>query len=86
MVELTATPGDEASDVGPLAEEEFEPKPAQLDGDEPCPSQAPPWMATFSDLGTLLMAFFVLILSILFPFQAFSESVTVLTTSIPTNL
>lgn len=63
MAELTATTGDKASDVGPPAEEEFEPKPAQLDGDESCPSQAPPWMATFSDLGTLLMAFFVLILA-----------------------
>ncbi|RPG32677.1 MAG: flagellar motor protein [Gammaproteobacteria bacterium TMED92] len=31
--------------------------------EEECPSMAPPWMATFSDLGTLLMAFFVLILA-----------------------
>ena len=28
-----------------------------------CPSLAPAWMATFSDLGTLIMAFFVLILA-----------------------
>ena len=31
--------------------------------EEDCPTQAPAWMATFSDLGTLLMAFFVLILA-----------------------
>lgn len=34
-----------------------------LPEEDVCPNLAPPWMATFSDLGTLLMAFFVLILA-----------------------
>ena len=33
-----------------------EPEPIKLD-EADCPIQAPAWMATFSDLGTLLMAF-----------------------------
>ena len=42
------------------AEESFEPEAPALNMDgEDCPSMAPPWMATISDLGTLLMAFFV---------------------------
>lgn len=46
------------------AEESFEPEaPALNMVEDDCPSMAPPWMATFSDLGTLLMAFFVLILA-----------------------
>ena len=54
------TSGDEAlSD----AEETHEPEAPKLSDEEICPSLAPPWMATFSDLGTLLMAFFVLILA-----------------------
>ena len=44
-------------------EDHAEPKAPEVSPDEPCPSLAPPWMATFSDLGTLLMAFFVLILA-----------------------
>ena len=30
---------------------------------EECPPGSPPWMSTFADLATLLMAFFVLIVS-----------------------
>ncbi|MBL97829.1 MAG: flagellar motor protein [Legionellales bacterium] len=45
------------------AEESFETAAPELSELDPCPSLAPPWMATFSDLGTLLMAFFVLILA-----------------------
>ena len=45
-------------------EEVYEPAGAKINLDEDdCPIQSPPWMATFADLGTLLMAFFVLILA-----------------------
>ena len=47
-----------------LSEEEYVADSPAIDLDEEeCPTQAPAWMATFSDLGTLLMAFFVLILA-----------------------
>ena len=49
---------EESPEEGHLAE----PEQINLD-DLDCPTQAPAWMATFSDLGTLLMAFFVLILA-----------------------
>ena len=46
------------------SEEVYEPAGATINLDEDdCPIQSPPWMATFADLGTLLMAFFVLILA-----------------------
>ena len=45
------------------AEESHEPGAPEVAELDICPSLAPPWMATFSDLGTLLMAFFVLILA-----------------------
>ena len=52
------------SSDGEPAEEDYTPEPEAINLDEDeCPIQAPSWMATFSDLGTLLMAFFVLILA-----------------------
>ena len=54
----TAMPDSQGS------EESYQPAPPAVPTDElDCPVTAPPWMATFSDLGTLLMAFFVLILA-----------------------
>lgn len=45
-------------------DEDYETRAQTINLDEiDCPSLAPAWMATFSDLGTLLMAFFVLILA-----------------------
>ena len=35
-----------------------------------CKKVAPPWMTTFADMATLLMAFFVLILATLFRVSA----------------
>lgn len=60
MSDVTADGADlDASDENATA-----PQAPELNlGEEECPSMAPPWMATFSDLGTLLMAFFVLILA-----------------------
>jgi chemotaxis protein MotB len=52
------------NDAEPLSEDNYTPAPPAINLDEAdCPSLAPAWMATFSDLGTLLMAFFVLILA-----------------------
>ena len=56
---------EEASgDNESTSDDEYSPPPPTIDLDEiDCPTMAPGWMATFSDLGTLLMAFFVLILA-----------------------
>ena len=61
---MAETASELVSSGGEPAEEDYTPEPEviKLDEDE-CPIQAPAWMATFSDLGTLLMAFFVLILA-----------------------
>ena len=71
MAEAQPLPDSEEADAEAAPEEELvegpdlEPPPKKPK-QEPCPeceSLAPAWMATFADLATLLMAFFVLILS-----------------------
>lgn len=56
---MSAEVADDTPDQGEITVSEV---PNEPDCD-PCPAGAPPWMATFADMATLLMAFFVLILS-----------------------
>lgn len=67
MSELTESQENLTSTFDPRdpeqEQEDLEPSGAKVGDLDTCPSLAPPWMATFSDLGTLLMAFFVLILA-----------------------
>ena len=67
MAETTFSSIQETSNGDPDlredSDEDYQPATPDMEEEESCPSQAPPWMATFSDLGTLLMAFFVLILA-----------------------
>ncbi len=62
-IPVSAQGNSETSDLSGKPIEDDETSQAAVGDEDSCPSQAPPWMATFSDLGTLLMAFFVLILA-----------------------
>lgn len=65
MAEEEKLDGEENLDNNDALEELEEPVEAKPSSEKcpECPAMAPAWMATFADMATLLMAFFVLILS-----------------------
>jgi chemotaxis protein MotB len=65
MAEEEKLEGEENLDDNDALEELEEPVEAKPSSEKcpECPAMAPAWMATFADMATLLMAFFVLILS-----------------------
>ena len=65
MAEEEKLEGEENLDDNDALEELEEPVEAKPSSEKcpQCPAMAPAWMATFADMATLLMAFFVLILS-----------------------
>ena len=63
MAEEEKIEDEEVTEEEELEEEELEEGKGSSGKCPECPAMAPAWMATFADMATLLMAFFVLILS-----------------------
>ena len=68
VIASEGTPADDAAGEDEISSSAVRAKPAAADAPPPkkcpeCPVGAPGWMATFADMATLLLCFFVLILS-----------------------